>query len=133
MFSGFGIIQINAQTYTSSSHRVAQPIPDRTVTFDVTGEGISKTVTFGADLAWASESNLRRAIRFMGKDQVDLIRASFQPTYPLVNGTELTQEQIEDFNWRLHLIDTYMGPNTNLALNCDHPWVDDWYVGNPER
>ncbi|WP_258104258.1 RICIN domain-containing protein [Marinoscillum sp. MHG1-6] len=124
---------LKAQTASTSDNLVAQPAADRTVPFDITDPGISKTVEFGADLAWANEQAFRRNILFMGLDQIDIVRASFQPTYPLVNGTDLTQEQINDLNYRLYLIDTYVGPNTDLALNCDHPFVDDWYVGFPER
>lgn len=125
-----GIVQTKAQTASTSDNLVAHPIPDRTVAFDLTDPGISKTVEFGADLAWANEQNFRRAIMFMGHDQLDVVRASFQPTYPLVNG-DLQQAQIDDLNWRLYLINTYAGPNTNLVLNSDHPSVDDWYQGNP--
>lgn len=122
-----------AQTASTSDNIQAEPIADRNVIFDTSDLGISKTVEFGADLAWANEQNFRRAIRFMGLDQIDVVRASFQPTYPLIDGVGLTQEQIDDLNWRLYLINTYVGPNTDLALNCDHPWVDDWYVGVPEN
>lgn len=132
LFQSVTITKINAQT-SASDNLVAQPIPDRTITFDITDTGISKTIEFGADLAWASKGNFRRNILFMGKDQVDLVRASFQPKYPLVNDTALAQEQINDLNYRLSLIGTYVGPNTDLTLNCDHPWVDDWYVGHPDR
>ncbi|WP_114778603.1 LamG-like jellyroll fold domain-containing protein [Botryobacter ruber] len=130
---GFGTTKINAQTTSTSSTIVAHPIPHRVVPFSLTAPGISKTISFGADLAWPDEQNFRRAIRFMGLNQVDIVRASFQPTYPLVNGQDLTQEQLNDLNWRLHLINTYVGPNTKLALNCDHPSVDPWYVGYPDR
>jgi len=69
----------------------------------------------------------------MGLDQIDIVRASFQPTYALVNGTDLTANQLNDLNHRLNLINTYVGPNTNLALNCDHPFVDTWYWDRPDR
>ncbi|NLO71248.1 MAG: T9SS type A sorting domain-containing protein, partial [Porphyromonadaceae bacterium] len=59
---------------------------------------------------------------------VDVVRASFQPTHPLVNG-DLQTAQINDLNRRLNLIDL-TGPTTLVALNCDHPSVDPWYVGN---
>ena len=127
------IAKIHAQTASSSDNLVAQPAADRSVPFDITDTGISKTVEFGADLAWANEQAFRRNILFMGLDQIDIVRASFQPTFPLVNDTDLTQEQIDDLNYRLYLINTYVGPNTDLALNCDHPSVDPYYVGYPAR
>jgi len=130
---GFLTIQINAQTASSSDNIVARQIADRSVPFDVTATGVSKTVQFGADLAWANEQAFRRNILFMGLNQIDIVRASFQPTYPLVNGTGLTSQQITDLDYRLYLINTYVGANTTLALNCDHPSVDPWYVGYPSR
>ncbi|WP_170110178.1 LamG-like jellyroll fold domain-containing protein [Flavilitoribacter nigricans] len=131
-FSGMILSPINAQIAGSSDNLQVQPIPDRSVLFDISDPGISKTVKFGADLAWANEQNFRRVIRFMGHDQLDVVRASFQPTHPLIGGF-LSQKQLDDLNWRLYLIDTYAGPNTALALNCDHPRVDDWFFGHPER
>ncbi|MCF1192324.1 RICIN domain-containing protein [Mangrovimonas sp. AS39] len=130
---GFLEPSLFGQTASTSDNIPAQALAHRNVVFDVEDAGISKSIEFGADLAWANEQNFRRNILFMGLDQIDIVRASFQPTYPLIGGTELTQEQIDDLNWRLYLINTYVGPNTNLALNCDHPWVDDWYVGEPEN
>jgi len=130
---GFFSIQFHAQTASTSDNMVARPAADRTVPFGMADPGISKTVEFGADLAWANEQAFRRNVLFMGLNQIDIVRASFQPTYPLVNGTDLTQEQINDLNYRVGLINTYVGPNTRLTLNCDHPWVDAWYVGQPSR
>ena len=128
MLLGFGIHQMNAQTTSASNNLVAQPIPDRTVSFSVTDTGVSKPVTWGLDLAWLSETNIRRGIAFMGADRVDLVRASFQPTLPLVNG-DLQAPQVNDLNTRLNLIDL-TGLKTKVVLNCDHPSVDASYVGN---
>ncbi|HEY8937986.1 MAG TPA: hypothetical protein VIM65_22340, partial [Cyclobacteriaceae bacterium] len=66
---GFGIIQINAQTTSASNNLVAQPIPDRTVSFNISGTGVSKPITWGLDLAWLSETNIRRGIAFMGSER----------------------------------------------------------------
>ena len=121
----FGTIQLKAQT---STNLIAQPIPDRTVTFSVTDAGVPKPIIWGLDLAWLNETNIRRGIAFMGADRVDIVRASFQPTYPLVNG-DLQTAQINDLNTRLNLIDL-TGTKTKVALNCDHPSVDASYIGN---
>ncbi len=61
----------------------------------------------------------------MGADNVDLVRASFQPTHPLVDG-DLQQEQIDWLNLRLSFV-ALTGPNTKVALNSDHPSVSSWY------
>ena len=125
---GYGIAQTNSQTTSTSNNLVAQPIPDRTVTFNIADTGISKPIIWGLDLAWLSESNIRRGIAFMGADRVDLVRASFQPTLPLVNG-DLQTQQINDLNSRLNLINL-TGAKTKVVLNSDHPSVDASYKGN---
>ncbi len=127
-FTGPGVIPLSGQTTSASSYFAAQPIPDRTVTFNINDQGVSKPIIWGLDLAWLSESNIRRGMAFMGSGNVDIVRASFQPTYPLVNG-DLQNSQINDLNTRLNLIDL-TGPDTKIALNCDHPSVDSWYIGN---
>lgn len=125
---GFGITQMKAQTTSASYNLVVQPVSDRTVSFNVSDAGVSKPIIWGLDLAWLSEANIRRGIAFMGADRVDLVRASFQPTLPLVNG-DLQTQQINDLNTRLNLINL-TGAKTKVVLNCDHPSVDASYLGN---
>ena len=124
---GAGTTRAQAQT-SGSSNLVAQPIPDRTVPYSVAASGTAKPLFWGLDTAWPNEGNMRRGIAFMGADRVDIVRASFQPTYPLVNG-DLQQQQIDDLNYRLYLI-SLVGAHAVVALNCDHPSVDPWYSGN---
>lgn len=125
---GFGFTQVNAQTTSASNSLVVQPVPDRTVTFSLADSGVAKPIIWGLDLAWLSETNIRRGIAFMGTDRVDVVRASFQPTLALVNG-DLQTAQITDLNTRLNLIDL-TGSKTKVMLNCDHPSVDASYIGN---
>jgi len=128
---GFEIVHINAQTTSASNNLVAQPIPDRTVSYSVSDSGVSKPIIWGLDLAWLSESNVRRGIAFMGADRVDLVRSSFTPTAPLVNGA-LPATELGRLNERLKIIGL-LGANTKVVLNCDHPSVDPWYKGNAAR
>lgn len=120
-----------SEIQSNSDFLVAQPAADRTVSFNVSDTGVYKPIIWGLDLAWLSESNIRRGIAFMGADRVDVVRASFQPTLPLVNG-DLQAAQIADLNARINLINL-TGSKTLVALNCDHPTVDAWYAGNAER
>ena len=123
--------RLSAQTPSASSTLVAQPIPDRTVPYGVADAGTVKSMLWGVDTAWPHEYNLRRAVAFMGINNVSLARLSFQPTVPLVNG-DLQQQQIADLNYRLSLL-SFTSPNTQVTLNCDHPSVDSWYLGNAAR
>jgi hypothetical protein len=128
---GFGITRINAQTTSASNNLVAQPIPDRTIIYSESDTGVSKPITWGLDLAWLSEGNIRRGIAFMGADRVDLVRSSFTPTDSLVDG-ELKADELAKLNERLDIIDL-LGANTKVVLNCDHPTVDPWFVGNAQH
>jgi len=128
LLSGFGITQIQAQTTSASNNLVAQPIPDRTVSFFVSDTGVSKPITWGLDLAWLSETNVRRGIAFMGIDRVGVMRLSFTPTDSLVNG-DLKTAELTKLNQRLAIIDL-LGPNTTVMLNDDNPSVASWYTGN---
>lgn len=134
MLFGFGIIRISAQNgqiSSASDNLVAQPVPDRSVLFSVSDTGVSKPIIWGLDLAWRSESNVRRGIAFMGAERVDVIRSSFTPTSPLVNG-ELQATELVWLNERLGIINL-LGSNTKVVLNCDHPSVNTWFVGNASR
>ena len=120
-----------SETQSNSDFLIAQPAADRAVSFNVSDSGVYKPIIWGLDLAWLSDANIRRGIAFMGVDRVDVVRASFQPTLPLVNG-DLQAAQISDLNRRINLINL-TGSKTQVVLNCDHPTVDAWYVGNAER
>ncbi len=120
--------QLQAQTTSASSNLVAQPIPDRTILYGVAATGTAKPMLFGLDTAWPDDNNMLRGIAFMGPDKVNLVRLSFQPTYPLVNG-DLQQPQINDLNNRLRLLN-FNGSATQVTFNCDAPNVDASYKGN---
>ncbi|WP_258098583.1 RICIN domain-containing protein [Marinoscillum pacificum] len=116
---------VYAQTASSSDYLKAQPIADRTVPFAISDLGESKPITWGLDLAWLSEGNIRRGIAFMEQQNVDIVRSSFTPTAALING-DLPQAELDIVNQRINIISTWLG-NMPLTLNCDHPSVSDWY------
>lgn len=128
IYTGSATVQAQDTALSASSFSVAQPVPDRTLSFSTTDAGVSKPINWGLDLAWLSEGNLRRGIAFMGNANVSVVRASFQPTLPLLNG-DLQTSQLNDLNTRLNLIDL-VGSHAKVALNCDHPSVDASYLGN---
>lgn len=126
---GCAISPMSAQTTSASSSLVAQPVPHRTVVYSVTDPGVDKPIIWGLDLAWLSESNIRRGIAFMGADKVDLVRSSFTPTAALVNG-DLPTTELGILNQRLNIIKTWLGSHTKVVLNSDHPTVDASFKGN---
>ncbi len=125
---GFGISLIKAQTASTSDNLVAQPVPQRTVSFNLSEPGISTPIIWGLDLAWLSRENIQRGIAFMGAELVDVIRSSFTPTAPLVDG-KLQTTELSRLNQRLNIINL-LDSHTKVVLNCDHPSVDPWFSGN---
>ncbi len=122
---------LNGNISSTSDNSISFPVPDRTVTFSISDTGEYKPITWGLDLAWLSEENIRRGIGFMGKERVDVIRSSFTPTSPIVDGKLQTQE-MSWLNQRLNII-KLLGPETKIVLNCDHPSVNSWFIGNAVR
>ncbi|HYX07111.1 MAG TPA: RICIN domain-containing protein, partial [Bacteroidales bacterium] len=137
LISGFIIIPLNAQT-TNTADRIAsagdnlaaQPVPDRTVFYNVSDTGISKPLTWGLDLAWLDATNIRRGVAFMGADRVDVVRSSFMPTSPLVGDSALQGDALTNTSKRIAIINNYLGPTTKVVLNCDHPSVDPYFLEN---
>ncbi len=131
MLLGLEFATLNAQSTSASSFLVAQPIPDRTVSFSVADSGVAKPLTWGLDLAWLSETNIRRGIAFMGADRVDVVRSSFTPTDSLING-DLKPAELATLNQRLTIMDL-LSPKTVVMLNDDNPTVSSWYNGRPDH
>lgn len=119
---------LNSQIIPETNSQKAFKAADRTLMFDINAVGVKKPIIWGLDLAWLSDDNIRRGIEFMGKENVSVIRSSFTPTAPLVDG-ELPQSEMNTLNERLSIIKSRFG-NMNVILNCDHPSVDDWYKTN---
>ena len=131
---GLNAVHLYAQTASTSDNLVAQPVPDRTVVYNVSDPGVSKPITWGLDLAWLSEGNLRRGVDFMGSDVVDVVRSSFMPTDPLVGDTALSGEALTNTNYRISLINTWLDPSTQVVLNSDHPSIDPSFdPSNPDQ
>ncbi|MDX8337549.1 RICIN domain-containing protein [Draconibacterium sp. IB214405] len=126
---GVSTSQMKAQTASISDNLIVQPVADRNVTFSLSESGVVRPVSWGLDLAWLSEANIRRGVRFMGSDVVDIVRSSFMPTDTIANG-ELTGTALTNTNLRLDIIDKWLSPDVKVALNSDHPSVLSWYYKN---
>lgn len=138
LFFSFGLNEVFAQEIkrevsSAADNLVVQPAADRTVFFNLSEEGISKPIFWGLDLAWLDEVNIRRGIAFMGKENVDVVRSSFMPTLPLVGDTALQGEALLNTNKRIQIINKWLGVNTQVVLNCDHPSVHAYFRGNAKN
>ncbi len=119
---------LNLAAQSAADWLVAHPRPDRTVHYNLSDSGVPTPIIWGLDTAWPSEENIRRGVAFMGSERISVVRASFQPTLPLIND-DLQTEQVNWLNTRLNLVNL-TGTHTKIALNCDHPSVHEWYSGN---
>ena len=139
LFFGIGNAPIQAQNTiptddvsSAGDNLTAFPFADRILSFNVSDSGVYKPITWGLDLAWLSESNIRRGIAFMGVECVDVVRSSFMPTDTIANN-KLSGTALTNTNLRLNIIDKWLLPETKVALNSDHPNVNSWYFGNAAR
>lgn len=123
---GTGFSSLSAQTNAASDQITAQPAADRIVPFRLSEQGVVRPVEWGLDTAWEDEGNIRRGQGFM--ETVDIVRVSFRPTDPIVDG-DLGADQKEHIQTRLGLLD-FVSPKPKLAINSDHPKIDDSYKGN---
>src|SRR5574344_67719 len=130
----FFLMNVNAQTTSSSYFLKANKRPDCTLLYNLADSGVAKPMLFGLDTSWPSETNMRRGVAFMGAGNIDIVRVSFQPSHPIVDG-DLQWQQIADLKTRLQYADI-AGKNVKVELNDDtHDGdsVDSWYGSNAER
>ena len=125
---GTGFSSLSAQTNAASDQITAQPAADRIVPFRLREQGVVRPVEWGLDTAWEDEGNIRRGQGFM--ETVDIVRVSFRPTDPIVDG-DLGADQKEHQQPRLGLLG-FVSPKPKLAINSDHPKIDDSYKGNAQ-
>nr|WP_321411023.1 RICIN domain-containing protein [uncultured Carboxylicivirga sp.] len=137
LLTGISLQIANAQSSnevaSTSDYIVPQVSADRTVYYNMSDEGISLPIIWGLDLAWLDASNIIRGSRFMGPDNVDVVRSSFMPTNAIVDGA-LTGDALTNTNLRINIINNYLPSSTKVVLNSDHPSIaDDFSPTNPDR
>lgn len=96
------------------------------VPFRYTDEGVKTPIEWGLDLAWLDEANLRIGVQHAGKDIIDIVRLSFQPTAS-VEGGNLSTDQKKDLEKRISAVKKWCKQDVTYNLNCDHKSVDNWY------
>ncbi len=99
---------------------------DVAVPYRYTDEGVVTPMEWGLDLAWLSEQNVRTGVLYAGKDLIDVIRLSFQPTFSVADGT-FSKNQSDTLNLRANIVRKWLKSDVGLYINCDHPYVNDWY------
>ncbi len=111
--------QTTGRTPSSSIYLSPLPKADVTLFYSIDGEGIRREPTWGLDLAWINDQNLRKGVRHMGKDNVGIGRSAFRATEALVNDTDLGTDQIQKLRERSNLFSTVCGTTLPLVLTAD--------------
>lgn len=107
---------------------------DVVVPFRYDGTGAKTPIEWGLDLAWLSEDNMRIGTQYAGKEIIDIVRLSFQPTANVENGFSSAQKR--DLDKRYNIVKKWCKSDVTYNINCDHPSLDDWYndaVSSTER
>lgn len=119
--------QTGVTPFSGASNAVATPVPHTTVPFRIADAGEKlPDIRWGLDLAWISESNLRRGVQFAGQDMIDIVRLSFQTTHSVADGA-LSDDQKSVLNRRIGYVKKW-APNAAINLNSDQEaGVDSWY------
>lgn len=111
---------------------------DNVVLFNTEAPGESKKIElWGFDTAWLWDANVIRGVNFTGRERTDVIRFSFTGDTPLVDtdgdgrNDELTGAGLEEFNYRMSIVNTYTDAATALYLNNDTDnWSSNPYLGS---
>ncbi len=122
----------NAQDTHASSSLYLQPQKkaDVTLTYDINGEGKRFEPTWGLDLAWINEQNLRKGLRHMGQENVGIGRSAYRTTVALTNDSVLGANQINALRQRSKLFDI-VSPTLPLTLTADQEaGTDEYFVKN---
>ncbi len=126
----------HAQVVSCASYTKASRKADVTVPFRCKDVGVQTPIEWGLDLAWLDEANVRTGVFYAGKEMIDVIRLSFQPTASVEDGN-FSSEQIADLKSRVQAVKNWCKTDVGFYINDDNPSVDSWYnnssVSSQER
>ncbi len=125
-----GSSSVSAQVPSGASNTIATAVPHTTVPFRIDDPGTKlPDFTWGFDLAWLSEDNVRRGTLYTGADMVGIMRLSFQTTDPVAEDLALSANQKTTLNERIRISKKY-APNADVNLNSDQEaGVHASYIG----
>ncbi len=123
-----------APTLSVIASETSDPVPvaDRSLFFDIFASGQEKPIEWGLDTAWPDEANMRRGVRFLGSDIIDVARVSFQPWAQITEKGVLPDVLRNNLAERMRLVGL-IGHKVNIALNLDagDPTLHDVYDNKP--
>ena len=124
---------LRAQTPSGSDYLVARNIPAKTLFYQYSGTGtLMPKINWGLDEAWCSETNMLQGRNYLNlfKENIDIVRISFQPAWAMSNTTTLSSSHINgvkdnDGNYtivglaeRIRVL-KLLGTTPSIYLNCD--------------
>ncbi|MBR4238429.1 MAG: RICIN domain-containing protein [Prevotella sp.] len=116
--------------WSSSVNLRTNATTDCTIPFCISDPGKQLPIRWGLDVAWISEQNIRKGINHIGKENLSLVRGSFQTTYALIGDTRLTSYQQNVLKERLRLANL-VGDDVDLVLNEDQEQgIIPYYTSN---
>ncbi|MCD8266186.1 MAG: RICIN domain-containing protein, partial [Prevotellaceae bacterium] len=118
--------QAQAQVTSCASSLRAVGKADVSVPFRYDDEGKQTPLEWGLDLAWLSEDNVRTGVFYVGKDMIDVVRTSFQPTASVSSG-EFSDDQKTDLDSRISIMKSWLGTDVGYYLNDDNPTENSDY------
>ena len=131
------LAQAQDERQSASMYLSPQAKADVSLYFSVDAQGKRYEPTWGLDLAWIDEQNLRKGVRHMGAENVGIGRSAFRATEALTNDTGLGNDQISKLRQRSNLFNTVCGATLPLVLTADQEAANteaqkagDYYVKN---
>ncbi len=115
---------------SSSRYLPAFKKADVSMAFDIGAEGRRFEPTWGLDLAWINEQNLRKGVNHMLKENVGIGRSAFRFTKPLVNDSVLPSDMISVLRQRANLFNQ-VSTTLPIVLTADQEaGTNEYYVKN---
>ena len=114
---------------SSSLYLPAFKKADVSLSFSINGEGKRFEPTWGLDMAWINEQNLKKGVNHMLKENVGIGRTSFRVLNALKDDGSLTTDQINGLRERSNGFNTIVGTTLPLVFNCDNGYMPSGYTG----
>lgn len=121
-------LSAQAQKTSNASFMHTTPKADVVIPYKYNAPGEKTPIEWGLDLAWLDEANVRTGIFYAGKEIIDIMRLSFQPTHSVADG-KFHSEQITDLDRRIEIARKWCKEGVTYNINCDHKSQDSWYDG----
>ena len=103
---------------SSSMNLVITTKHDTDVPFSLVDPGKKFPVRWGLDVAWISRQNVLKGINHIGKNNIYVVRGSFQTTEELIDDNTLTTNQINTLKERMQIA-RLVNDTINIILNED--------------